>query len=100
FNQAEVLAAEASFGSGIEFLNCLKRKKNTKSQITLKHDARIKNVSGAFVVKDDFLKKVKDRRVILVDDVITTGATLQEAAQALVTAQVTEVYAVVVAAAL
>ncbi|MEO0072430.1 MAG: ComF family protein [candidate division WOR-3 bacterium] len=99
FNQAEILAKEACLNTGIEFLNCLSRKKNTKSQTILNHKARLENVIGAFSIKEDFLIKIKDRRIILVDDVITTGATLQEAARILTIAQAVEVYAVVVAVA-
>ena len=51
--------------------------------------ARVKNVKNAFVVKD--VEKIKGRKVILIDDVMTTGSTLKECAVALKKAGAKEV---------
>jgi ComF family protein len=96
FNQSLLLAQEAAFGSGITLLDCLKRRKNTKSQTRFDYALRMKNIRDAYQMKADLSTFVKDRRVILVDDVITTGATLTEAAKVLKENGAADVYGIVV----
>jgi len=82
FNQSEIIAEEISKITNVPVLkNALKRKKNTKDQTNLSPQQREENVSGAFVVTQP--EMVNDKRIILVDDVITTGATMNECAQML-----------------
>jgi competence protein ComFC len=95
FNQAELLGLEISSQLGIPVLNALKRKKNTKSQITLDAKERIENMQGAFIIKDN--QMIINKRIILIDDVITSGATISSAAQVLQNAGVKEVFGLVVA---
>ena len=59
------------------------RRKNTPHQVGLSGDARRRNVAGAFAAHPDSLKRLEGRRVILVDDVITTGATVKSVTKAL-----------------
>ena len=67
----------------------LARKVDTPQQANLTRDKRLENVAGAFVVLDqDF---IKDKRVLLVDDIYTTGATLDECAKVLINAGAKEV---------
>lgn len=61
--------------------NVLERTRWTRPQTGLGREERIKNIKGAFTVKD--LYKVKEKRILLVDDVYTTGATVDECAKAL-----------------
>lgn len=95
YNQSLILAEEAALSSGITLLDCLKRTKNTKSQTKFDYEERMKNIRNAYQVKQDMNVSLKGARVILVDDVITTGATLAEAAKVLKENGATEVYAVV-----
>ena len=82
FNQSEVLAEGISLAMGIPLArDILKRKRHTKDQTYLNAQQRAENVRGAFVVTHP--EKVDGRRVILVDDVMTTGATLSECARML-----------------
>jgi competence protein ComFC len=82
FNQSEIVAEEISKTTGVTSLkNVLKRKKNTKDQTDLSPQEREQNVKGAFVVTEP--ETVSGKRIILVDDVITTGATLSECARML-----------------
>lgn len=75
--------------------NPLKRIKDTRSQTRLNGIQRIENVKGAFrVTNTDALKK---QHIILVDDVLTTGATIKEAAQTLILAGAESVFGCVVA---
>lgn len=94
FNQSEILALETAQILSVHFMkSALKRVKNTKSQIGLTRKERIDNISGAFAVNG----AVKDKKVFLVDDVITTGSTLEECAKELKAAGAKEVWGVVLA---
>ena len=60
----------------------LKRIRNTPAQTSLSRDQRLKNVLGAFLVTDTH-RKLEGSHIVLIDDVVTTGATLQSAKKAL-----------------
>lgn len=90
FNQCYVIAEELSLITGrpLNFL-ALWKAKETKDQYTLSRDDRRKNVRGAFAVHDT--EELRDRRVLLVDDLLTTGHTAREASRVLLSAQVRSV---------
>jgi competence protein ComFC len=71
--------------------NVIKRVKYTQSQTTMTLKEREKNVGGAFKVKNK--KIIKGKNILLVDDVITTGATISECGSALLNAGANKVYA-------
>jgi len=83
YNQAEILAKELSKKLNISFVNVLQRVKNTRSQVTLKREERIKNIAGAFSIIPNLPDLPNTPNIFLVDDVLTTGATLNEAANVL-----------------
>jgi len=94
FNQSEILARGISDKLNIPFQkNVLERVKNTQSQIGLSRKERLENVASAFKVVD----KIDQKRVFLVDDVFTTGSTLEECAKELKEFGVKEVWGVVLA---
>lgn len=96
FNQSEVLANGISLVTGIPLAkNVLKRKKKTKDQTYLNAQQRAENVKGAFVVRRP--EMIDGRRVILVDDVTTTGATLNECAMMLIDSGAKSIFAATVA---
>lgn len=100
FNQAwELVKAIGNHGPGLGQADArlLLRIKNTPPQSQLKREARLRNVKGAFVVDPLRAPELKGRRVLLVDDVMTSGASLFSAAQALREAGAAWVAAVVIA---
>ncbi|MBO4707212.1 MAG: ComF family protein [Elusimicrobiaceae bacterium] len=93
FNQAEVLANHLSKLCGIPVLNALVRIKNTKSQTKLTREQRKENISGAFALVKGMEGQIKKEAIILIDDVCTTSATLEECARVLKAAGAREVLA-------
>ncbi|UCD18812.1 MAG: ComF family protein [candidate division WOR-3 bacterium] len=77
YNQSDILAGIISSETGIAQKDLLKRTRNTRTQTRLSEEARRQNVRGAFEVRGD----VYDKNVLLVDDVLTTGATMSECAR-------------------
>ena len=90
FNQAAMLAREISRQSGKPYEPALlERVKATRSQVGLSREQRAKNVQGAFRARPG--ADVKGRRIALVDDVLTSGATANAAARALLRAGAAQV---------
>jgi ComF family protein len=84
FNQAAVLARELSRQTGLSLdLHLLQRSRSTKTQVGLTHDQRRRNVAGAFTVSRSQSAWLRGRNVLLIDDVITTGATVEACARVL-----------------
>jgi len=84
FNQAAVLAAELSRQTGIPMdPMLLKRVRWTRSQVGMTRDQRRRNIAGAFGVPRHGRARLEGRSVLLVDDVVTTGATVDACARTL-----------------
>ena len=84
FNQSAELGRHLGELSGIAFKpGVLLRKKNTARQVGLTQNQRERNLSGAFIVPEGRKIDLKGRRVLLIDDVYTTGATLNECSKTL-----------------
>lgn len=85
YNQAEELCRVLARLRGLQRVNVLRRIRYTRRQAMLNRAARLKNLQGAFVIsaKERERKKIVGRCVLLVDDVLTTGATASECAQIL-----------------
>jgi len=96
FNQSEIIARPIAeyLGADLE-INALKRVRRTSDQTGLNAQQRRDNMHGAFRVVDP--DAVHGKRILLVDDVTTTGATLEEAATQLRLAGCMNVYAAVIA---
>lgn len=94
FNQAERLAKPLAGTLGKPLIAAgLMRIREYVSQVGLSGQSRRENVRGAFEADP---AKVKGSRILLVDDVFTTGATIESAAEALICAGAQTVYAVTV----
>ena len=84
FNQSEILANELAKLCALPTLPILARSRATPPQVGLDSKQRELNVEGAFcVAKDSHKSSLENRRVLLIDDVFTTGSTLRECARAL-----------------
>jgi competence protein ComFC len=81
FNQSELLAKALSPLLRKPVSGVLKKIKNTKSQTALEKARRFANVAGTFALTD--LSVVRDKHILVIDDVITTTATVSEAARRL-----------------
>jgi ComF family protein len=92
YNQAELLARELAERLHLPFWDLLARRKDGPTQVSLPPDQRLANVRNAFAVKGEGRARVVDRSVLLVDDVLTTGATAGEVARTLVSAGATAVH--------
>ncbi len=96
FNQAEEIGRELSRTLDFPlYIDVLVRVKNTKPQVELRGAARTENVSGAFAVQ--YPEKIRKKKILLLDDVFTTGATMEEAARVLKEAGAKQVFGVVAA---
>lgn len=99
FNQAELIARstlkQAELPGAVLVTDLLERIRPTVSQIGLTRPQRAENIRGAFQVKH--LTKVAGRKVLLVDDVLTTGTTANECARILLKAGAEKVWVATVA---
>jgi ComF family protein len=79
YNQSEYIAAGLGKITGAECkTDAVERIKHTKSQTKLHKKFREENVKDAFVFNQKYRDAMKDKRIIVVDDVVTTGATINE----------------------
>lgn len=95
FNQSLYIAKGISVATGIP-LNAIavKRDRFTQSQTTLKVKERKENIKGAFKVRKS--DAIKGKYILLVDDVMTTGATISECGRVLLEADANQIYAATV----
>jgi len=80
FNQAEILAEIVSRNANLKFLNSLNKVKKTGHQSLSDSSTRAFNLKDAFVVANS---NVSNQKILLIDDICTTGSTLNECAKAL-----------------
>ena len=101
FDQAEMIAmllAKDLRGSSSQVSSqVLERMRETRPMFGLKKDERKKNVEGAFKLLNHYTIKTLNQRMILVDDVWTTGSTMRECARVLKRAGVKEAWGVALA---
>ena len=82
FNQCEYLAKEINKQLNISICKDIIKNKNIKEQKLLSREERYKNIKDAFSLVSD--KNIRNKRLLLIDDVMTTGATLYECEKMLI----------------
>lgn len=102
FNQSELLGRILASKVGLEYMETLKRIKNTKPQVKLKSYQRKQNIKNAFVLtmsgeQSSSLNKPLTMNCLLIDDVWTTGATLKECCYVLKKGGIKTVWAMTIA---
>ncbi|MGK9369788.1 ComF family protein [Melioribacter sp. Ez-97] len=95
YNQSYYIAKGIHIATKIKIIGALRRIRYTQSQTELTLSERMLNVRGAFEIKR--FKKVDGKKLLLVDDVITTGSTVDECAAVLLKAGAADIYAASVA---
>ncbi len=95
YNQAALLARPVALGCGIPYRpRALVKIKEARSQVGLTFAERYQNVSGVFLARPAI---VQGKNVLVIDDVTTSGATLEACAKAILTARATKVYGLTLA---
>jgi competence protein ComFC len=84
FDQTELIAKKISAELQVPYFNLLKRQRSTKTQAKLNKKERQKNISNSFTINDAVeWQKLVNFPVLLIDDIATTGTTLNEASKIL-----------------
>jgi ComF family protein len=92
YNQSGALARVISRQSGVKLASeALRRIRPTEQQIGLSRPQRAANVQGAFKVAPERSVEIAGRRVVLIDDVLTSGATTDACARALLRTKAAQV---------
>ena len=81
YNQAELLAKECAEIMKIPYINTLEKFRKNRTQHSIKASERADNVKGVYRISDKSV--VKDKNILIIDDIITTGHTLGECARIL-----------------
>lgn len=96
FNQAKLLAKTMTDYFNLPLIDALKRIRNNEPQVKIKGlEKRTKNISGCFKIENSEL--INGKNIILVDDVFTSGATMNEAVKVLKSANAKKIIALVLA---
>ena len=99
YNQSALLAQAICKGLNLPRLNTqlLLRVRDTPEQVGLNRDDRVRNMQGAFALEPALAQQALGQHMVLIDDVMTTGATLLAAAAPLLQAGAASVSALVLA---
>ncbi len=84
YNQAAAIAQHLAELSQIPYLDCLERRRYLTAQAQVSHQKkRIERMQGVFLLKPEVKTQLTNKKILLLDDVFTTGATVNMASQAL-----------------
>ena len=93
YNQSTMLAKDFCKLVGLNFLECYVKTKNTESQTTLKVNERFENVKDIFEIIPEVKEQIAGKTILIRDDGITTGATVNEISRVLLEAGAKECFA-------
>jgi ComF family protein len=98
YNQAALLAMKIAQKEKKKYLpKLLLKVKNITAQADLKKEQRLKNVQNAFKLNSEYAEAIKGKRVLLIDDVITTGATISECCKVIAKAKPAKIFILTIA---
>lgn len=98
YNQCALICNRLSEMTGItSYNNLLIRHKNTKPQAGLAFNKRINNVKSAFKINHDLIEQINDKNILLIDDVMTTGSTIDSCTKTLLNSGARNVYVLTIA---
>jgi ComF family protein len=98
YNHSALLAKHFSKMSKVSLIiNLLIRNKNTKPQASLSKIGRKRNIEAAFHLNNKYLDRIKGKNILIIDDVITTGATIDNCCKVLRRAKVGKIYVLTLA---
>ena len=98
YNQVALVAEPLAYHVGLAYLpKALWKRKDTRSQVGLKHSQRRENVQNAYQADPEAVRR---KSILIMDDVATTGSTISSSTEALLAAGAREVYAITIARAL
>jgi ComF family protein len=84
YNQSELIARGASEITGIPVAtNIIRRLSNQRSQTTMNRQERFENIARAFSL-DNKVPELQEKKILIIDDIVTTGATLEACSQLLI----------------
>jgi competence protein ComFC len=83
YNHSEILAEHLAISHDLTFLKLLKKTRFTKHQARLAKTHRLRNVRNSFSVRKKYISSLVGKDIIIVDDVISTGSTVNECARVL-----------------
>lgn len=96
YNQSYLIAKEIVNQTNLELLNnCLIKTKNIIEQSKLNKEERKQNIQGVYELKNEEL--IKDKKILLIDDIYTTGSTVNECSKILIQGKPTEIGVLVLA---
>lgn len=91
FNQAEKISKYLSELTNTEIVDCIIRKKYTQMLYSLKKEERSKELKDVFMANEN-ISKIKNKNILLIDDIFTTGTTTNEISKLLKLSGVSKVY--------
>lgn len=98
FNQSSLLVNKIAKSLTYKYShNVIKRTKHIPPQVSLSREKRLKNVRGAFEISQSKVDLLKGKRILLIDDVYTTGATINEISKILKKAEVANITVITLA---
>ena len=97
YNQSLEFAKHFSKKANLTFVELCSKIKDTTSQTTLNITERMENIKDSFALKPEHKKLIKDKSILIIDDVLTTGATTNELSKVLLNAGASKCYVLTLA---
>ncbi len=97
YNQSFLFAKHFADKANLQHIELCEKIKDTTSQTSLNITERLQNIKDSFAFKPQFKNKIKDKTILIIDDVFTTGATSTELSKVLLSAGASKCYVLTLA---